>query len=277
MYSKKYLVFTQEIKTTQQLQILFFQPFLHITPLKSNFVLEIVSSLFHKTMKKTLLLFCLLSAGSLHAQQKPHTWSVTPRIGANFSTIYGDFSEKVSWFTGNEEGVSATAVKLTDKNFKAGVVGAVDVKYQFNPTLGLSLGVSAESVGTRFADYHSDLDGVVNDITIGQMKLIYTEFPVLLHAYVYRGLSVNAGLQSGLLVSQKFSWELNGLKDSRNTDYRKYSVALPIGFSYEFGNFLLDLRYCLGLTKIRANENMIGNMAPKNHLHNIQLSVGYKL
>lgn len=227
-------------------------------------------------MKRIQLFFCLFCAASLYAQQKPRAWSVTPRVGVNFNTISGDFSQSVSWITKTEGGVGGVTVNLTDKKFKTGVVGAVDVQYQFNPVLGLSFGVTVESAGTRFADYCNQ-NSVVNEITSGRIDFLYTMLPVLLHTYVYKGLSVNVGIQPGLLVGQEFSWKLNGHEDSRNTDYRKYSVALPVGVSYDFRSILLDMRYCVGLTKIRGDENMVGGSTPRDHLHSIQLSVGYKL
>ena len=54
------------------------------------------------------------------------------------------------------------------------------------------------------------------------------------------------------------------------SDFRKFDIAIPMGISYEYANFVIDARYNLGLIGVFKDESKYRNSV-------FQFTLGYKL
>ena len=85
----------------------------------------------------------------------------------------------------------------------------------------------------------------------------YINIPVTLNYYLSRGFALKAGLQPGFMVS----------KDNVS-DVNTFDLAVPVGMSYEYGNFVIDGRYNIGVTKVPKHSDGYTNV--------LQFTIGYK-
>ena len=81
------------------------------------------------------------------------------------------------------------------------------------------------------------------------------------------GLALKTGVQFGFLMNAKA--EDVDIKD----DCEKMNISIPLGISYEISNFILDIRYNLGLTKVNKTT---GSHDMKQRSDLIQFTIGYK-
>ena len=88
--------------------------------------------------------------------------------------------------------------------------------------------------------------------------------PLTGNFYVAKGLALKTGVQFGFLVNGKI--EDKDIKD----ECEKLNLSIPIGISYEYSDFVLDLRYNIGLTKTNKDD---GNKLRSDLL---QITLGYK-
>ena len=103
------------------------------------------------------------------------------------------------------------------------------------------------------------------------MNLDFINIPVLTNFYVTEGLALKVGVQPGFLVSAKADGSSSAGKDYA----KKFSLALPVGVSYEFENGLtFDFRANFALTKI--NKIDIPSVDDDTRSNLLQLTVGYK-
>ena len=96
--------------------------------------------------------------------------------------------------------------------------------------------------------------------------------PILVNAYVAKGLALKAGIQPAFNVSNKV--KIDGI----SIDYDKYApegaeiktfdFSIPVGISYEYMNVCLDARYNIGVSKI-ADRGSDRNSV-------FQITLGYK-
>ena len=106
-----------------------------------------------------------------------------------------------------------------------------------------------------------------------KVTMHYLQVPVMLNLYVADGLAFKAGVEMGYLLHSKAqSVMTDGIIDSdnnyvvkttkrqsaKNTDiYRRFDLSIPMGASYEYMHFVLDLRYHLGLANLsKVEKNM---------------------
>ena len=118
----------------------------------------------------------------------------------------------------------------------------------------------------------------------GYLHADYLNLPVMAHVYIpaIRGLSVNAGVQVGLLVNDRmtadvlaqtiklpssqpdFGWYVDNYNNTtvvtsavvtQNDVCKSVDFGIPLGLSYEYKNVSLDARYYFGLTQIDKTEN----------------------
>ena len=140
---------------------------------------------------------------------------------------------------------------------KVGLVAGAEFGFMFNEKMGATAGLLYTMQGVKYKgdDYNENLD--------------YLNIPVLFNYYIIPGLAVKAGVQPGILVRAKYD-DLD-IKD----EYKSFDVAIPIGVSYEFSDFVIDARYNLGMTKIY--DISVYGYTPKIYNSVIQLTVGYKI
>ena len=219
-------------------------------------------------MKKFLLSTAMLVA-SLHgfAQHEVGSLTFMPKLGINLATIGGDVC--YHWVEG-----AAEAQKM-DQTFRIGAVAGIEGEYQLSQPLSLSVGLLYSLQGNKYKDidYQRGFTSTFHEVCV----------PVLLHYYVVKGLAVKAGLQAGYAFYKKQSYESliesetnpNGvwLKTSTSGSiYKPFDIAVPVGLSYDFDKWRVDLRYNFGVTSI----SKLSGMASTYH-RVIQLSLGYQL
>lgn len=231
-------------------------------------------------MKKIILAASLfMAATAMKAQQDVGTWSVVPRIGVNLANM-----------TNNDitMGITDGDVTLASK-YKAGMKVGVDVEYQVAPQVAVSAGVFYSMQGCRYSDGSVYAGTLESEPTTkcyeGYCDFVYDNqyvtVPVLAHVYLAKNFAVKVGLQGGFLVKSRVKWssqEYTVDNDGQRTyqspqshkqddGAKKMDLAIPVGFSYEYENVILDARYNVGLTKA-------DNFGARNNV--FEFTVGYR-
>ena len=105
--------------------------------------------------------------------------------------------------------------------------------------------------------------------------------------YIAPGVAIKAGLQMGFAMSSKMELTTTDYTENKegeitpstpkeesynlNSTMKKVNFSIPVGFSYEFANVVLDARYNIGLTPI---QQVLDYKGPKNKVFTV--SVGYR-
>ena len=160
-------------------------------------------------------------------------------------------------------------------NSKVGFTGGVEVEYGLTPKLGVSLGILYAQQGGKYEETNNTrnpLNGEIlaSETTKYKVKVDYVNLPLLANYYVGSGFAIKAGVQMGILVNDKWTYQhdyvLNyhlgepykipgrddGIhKTAKMTDFGKsIDFGIPVGLSYEYHDFIVDVRYYFGLIKI---------------------------
>lgn len=196
-------------------------------------------------MKRLILIasIMMLAAGA-YAQHEVGSVTFQPKVGMNIST-----------FTDDNE---------ADPRF-AFVVGT-EFEYQVTQKLSLSAGLLYSMQGAR-GDVSLDNYAPLK-MTI---KTNYINIPLLANVYVAKGLALKLGIQPALNVESGFLIDdgPGGSLSDAGIDINEFDVAIPLGVSYEYKNFVIEGRYNLGLTKIYEHD------ASKHSV--FQFTLGYKI
>ena len=194
-------------------------------------------------MKKLLMMLVMatvaMTASAQNTLRDKGSFTLQPKAGVGIGTISG------SWTTiGGEK----------DKA-RIGFVAGLEGEYYAADWFGLAVGLNYAQQGFKFEaeDYKETT------------KLDYLNVPIVGNFYVAKGLALKTGFQFGFLMNAKI--EDADIKDA----CEKLNLSIPIGISYEISNFVLDLRYNLGLTKTNKPDN--GSKARSDLF---QITVGYK-
>ena len=194
-------------------------------------------------MKKLFLLATIMMVSTCaFAQHEPGSLTVQPRIGfsaADFNNTY-------------------------DTEARVGLVVGPEFEYTLSNHFSLAVGLNYAQQGAELKN---------TDVTF---KMDYLTMPIVANAYLFKGFALKAGVQPGVNVSSKI--EGGGKKADINDDVVKsFDVAIPVGLSYEFRNFVLDARYTFGVTKIFDDKKlkMEGVDLDSKNL-GFQLTLGYK-
>jgi hypothetical protein len=139
---------------------------------------------------------------------------IKPMVGGTMSTISGDWS---------------------DTEAKIGLVAGFEGGYNLNEKIGITAGVLYSMQGT-------DIKNIDNGLA-----LEYVNVPVLFNYYVTPSFALKAGPQLGFLT--KAELKKTDIKDRCNS----MDISLPIGASYEFSDFVIDVRYNIGLNSINKS------------------------
>ena len=194
-------------------------------------------------MKKLFLLAAIMMASTcVFAQHEPGSLTLQPRIGVSAA----DFNN------------------TSDTEARVGLVVGPEFEYTLSNRFSLAFGVNYSQQGTKLKD---------NDVTF---KMDYLTVPIVANVYLFKGFALKAGVQPGVNLSAKL--DANGTKADIDDDIVKtFDVAIPVGLSYEFHNFVIDARYAFGLTKIFDEKklNVKGVDLDSKNL-GFQLTLGYK-
>ena len=158
----------------------------------------------------------MISSVAANAQNEVGQISIAPVVGVNMSNL----------------------TKLEHTKMKFGVAAGAVAEYGVSDKFGVSMGLIYSQQGCKFE----------KSVGGGKCNMDYLNIPILAQYYVIDGLAIKAGIQPGCLVSAKIKGSKDG-SGSIKEHCNKFDVAIPIGLSYEYQNFVLDARYNIGLTK----------------------------
>ena len=197
-------------------------------------------------MKKIFLMaIAFMAAMTANAQNEEGVLTLMPKAGLNLVTLTGDPDEK----------------------YRPSYVVGFEAEYGVNDNLGLVAGIQYSDQGCK-----EDVDGIENKWLFG-----YVNVPLLVQYYPVKGLALKAGAQLGFLMSkkvvsdgQRYDFDKFYAANDLPSDFRSFDVAIPMGISYEYANFVIDTRYNLGLIGIFKDESKYRNSV-------FQFTLGYKL
>src|SRR5574344_574666 len=202
-------------------------------------------------MKKLIVLISLLvMAVTAYSQQlRPGSLTITPKMGINASSYFGDDNEGC--------------------DYKAGLTLGAEGEYYIKNWLGISVGLMYSQQGSSL-DY-SNIDGL-------KICTEYINVPVLCNFHLGKCFSLKAGLQPGVNLSAKakaggVSADLSGF----GGDAKTFDIAMPIGMSFAFNNLVIDARYALGLNtafKGKIDDDNLNNADLYNSV--FSLTLGYR-
>ena len=247
-----------------------------------------------------LLALSLFSLGA-NAQGRAGQLSLIPRVGFSLTRLSNDYLQIV-----------ASDLEKVDQRLKPAVEGGFDVEYMATSFIGITAGAKYSLQGAKFKDFskvYTDLPSLKEghnrfvNFSRAATDLHYIQVPLMLHIYPCKGLSIDAGIQYGYLISAKesfnyvicdldtkdnkvtgyYDYTTEGLKSLSDGDdkYRKYretatdnykrnDFSIPVGISYETDDVILSLRYNIGLTDISKEMEKMRNQV-------FSLSIGYRI
>ena len=202
-------------------------------------------------MKKLIVLISLLvMAVTAYSQQlRPGSITITPKMGVNASSYFGDNNEGCEYKTG----------------FTIGAEG----EYYIKNWLGISAGLMYSKQGCS--------DG---NATLYNAKICteYINIPLLCNFHFGKCFSLKAGLQPGVNLSAKAKvGDVSADLSRSGVDAKTFDIAMPIGMSFAFNNLVIDARYALGLNT--AFKGKLDNYNFNNaDLYNsvFSLTLGYR-
>lgn len=194
----------------------------------------------------TAFLFVLTSG---YAQSDSKNIQLGAKGGVNFSKLSGDDFEDVDSRT----------------SFNVGLVAEIPLseRISFQPEVFYS--------GQGF-DIIQGEDRIFNTSEDIEYQLDYIQVPLLLKAYLVKGLSVEAGPQFGFKIHEEFDSEPNSdggdVEINEDDSYVKdFDTSVALGTSYKFDNgFFLSARYTLGLSSVFKEDTFLENVDGKNEV-----------
>lgn len=194
-------------------------------------------------MKKLFLLAAIMMASTcVFAQHEPGSLTLQPRIG--FSAA--DFNN------------------TSDTEARVGLVVGPEFEYTLGNRFSLGFGLNYSQQGTKIKD---------TDVTF---KLDYLTIPIVANVYLFKGFALKAGIQPGINLSAKLDAK-SAKVDLDNDEVKAFDLAIPVGLSYEFRNFVLDARYNFGVTKIFDEKKLPTGVDIDSKNLGFQLTLGYKI
>lgn len=109
------------------------------------------------------------------------------------------------------------------------------MQYQMSDVIALSGGLLYSRQGTGFGD--------IPDMKGFKMSSDNINVPILLLATTNIGLNLKLGLQPEFRVSTAFDKIM-----------KRVTLSMPIGLSYDYRNFELDVRYNFGITSVYNSD-----------------------
>ena len=136
-------------------------------------------------MKKLLVMAAMvLSSVGAFAQYSAGDITIQPKVGLNVSSVTDD-----------------------EAGYIAGFVGGIEGEYHVSPMVGISAGLLYSMQGASVKDAEGD----------PKLEMNYVNIPILVNAYVAKGLALKAGIQPAFNVSNKV--KVAGI----SIDYDKYA------------------------------------------------------
>ena len=198
-------------------------------------------------MKKLMIMAAfMVAAVTANAQGAVGSITIQPKIGMNLATI--------------------TNCKLGDRDSKTlvGLVGGAEAEYVLADKVSIAAAALYSKQGCAF-----DISG----LDYYHYSLDYINIPIVANYYIVPGLAIKAGIQPGFLLgaNRKVKWNGGSEESDMKNVLNTFDLSVPLGASYEYKNFVLDVRYNLDVLKL----NKEGESSSHNSV--IQFTLGYKL
>ena len=193
-----------------------------------------------------LVLSALMSSYIFAQQEYPEVVTLQPKIGVNVANVtFGNNDPRV------------------------GMVAGLEVEYRISKVVSFSCAALYSMQGDKGSGY---VDGY-GKVKVTE-KIDYINFPILVNLYVVKGLAIKTGFQPAMNVLARLNVEAGGREAEKSfsslfgSTVNTFDMSIPFGISYDFGGFVLEGKYNLGLT------DLINNVSAKNSV--FQFTVGYK-
>ncbi len=183
-------------------------------------------------IRKTVFCISMLIAFIVSAQNDVKQWTLKPFAGISISSFMGDDAD------GSEA--------------RFGYHGGLEAEYQFHPRWSVALGALYSTGGAKISEN-------AENMTIKSDRVY---FPLTVKCYVWRGLSLSAGVAPTFVVNSVFDFRGTdfslGVKSSKIS--RSFDVSIPIGVSYEYRNVVVGASVYFGLCPLfKKNSSIEGN------------------
>lgn len=221
------------------------------------------------------------------------------------TTVASAQTEKGKWSLVPMAGTNVVISKPLDALW--GVTAGVGIDWQATNRIALSSGVSYSYQRYGFQElliplttgaYYQELGLDFYNSPVRDGRVVV---PLTVSAYVWKGLALKAGIQanlrlhSGIAGYHKEDAAYYGMtieQDISGTAYAMHDFffSLPVGISYEYRKFVLDIRYIFGLQNLSSTWDITSksyyNMAIRHtggmHYDNqkvnqLQLILGYRI
>ena len=253
-----------------------------------------------KNMTSRLLAFMLVCGVMTNAgaqKRDAGEWSIIPKVGVNLAKLKGD----KLWLEDDSKSISSS--------YKLGYEGGVDVEYMVNDRIGITLGAMYAMQSEKIKDFHlgekkAGSENLYNFTKFEDMRvnLGFLNVPLKCNLYLTDNFALKAGVQLGFMLSAKLKYNtVSGLYDKLNPGniiyydadgnpaqegsnvylsedldmkeaYKHFDISIPVGFSYEYENVILEAQYRIGLSDL--NDMPISD---KIHSSVFSVTVGYRL
>ena len=254
-------------------------------------------------MKKTIsrlmavLIVCGLASNANAQKRNAGEWSIIPKVGVNLAKLKGD----KLWLEDDSKSISSS--------YKLGYEGGVDVEYMVNDRIGITLGAMYAMQSEKIKDFHlgekkAGSENLYNFTKFEDMRvnLGFLNVPLKCNLYLTDNFALKAGVQLGFMLSAKLKYNtVSGLYDKLNPgniiyydadgnpaqegsdvylaeeidvkdSYKHFDISIPVGFSYEYENVILEVQYRIGLSKLNLD-----GYADKLRSSVFSVTVGYRL
>ncbi|WP_417874952.1 porin family protein [Xanthomarina gelatinilytica] len=210
-------------------------------------------------MKKLILItgLFIFSTTLLHAQADSKAIQLGVKGGVNSTKITGDDIDDVKSRT----------------SFNVGLLAEIPITERF------SLQPEVMYSGQGFDVKEIDQDNIFDTNENIEYQLDYIQVPVLLKAYLVKGLSIEAGPQFGFKIHEELDFQPNNdggdIEINEDDSYVKdFDTGLVLGTAYKFDNgFFVNGRYNMGLTNIFEDNTIFENVDAKNAVW--QFGIGF--
>ena len=236
-------------------------------------------------MKRLLLLMIVCCTTVASAQTEKGKWSLVPMAGTN-------------------------VVISKPLDALCGVTAGVGIDWQATNRIALSSGVSYSYQRYRFQElsettyiplttgaYYQEFGQDFYNSPVRDGRLVV---PLTVSVYVWKGLALKAGIQANLRLhsgiagyhKEDAAYGMTIEQDISGTAFAMHDFffSLPVGISYEYRKFVLDIRYIFGLQNLSSTWDITSksyyNMAIRHtgetqydnqKVNQLQLTLGYRI
>lgn len=207
---------------------------------------------------KKLIMFAAMAVMALTASaQSQGDYRITPHAGIGYTNM--------------------SNVKALDENISSGIgyVLGVDAEYMLTNNFGVSAGVDflySESESVEISSKHEYVEATTGEY---YLNTAYLNIPVLAQ-YHFGKFAVKAGVQPGFNLSAKFHEGVHGKEDVKD-DINSFSLAVPVGVSYDFNIPLtLEARVAIPVTNQNKKDEYFNYKQKDSKFLTAMVTLGWR-